>query len=286
MPALALAERQLNPRHMEILQALQEMLTSEHDALEEALAEIVSVAPAPGYDFEAGTDPGAVARLQGRVDVLGAIQDARYTWGQVITGMRGFLAFREDALRANTLIYLEQNEVALKRLEAAAAGDLLTFEQTDALDRLVEARAAYVDALHQVFELHGGERAYTDVYLVRSEIGPLDGRAVAAEPRSGARVARADRYPERGTVQHAGETRQSLEEIILNVSTINDTSSSIAAAALEQTHSVDEINRTMASISAIAEQSSQGAQELESSTVKPASVASSLQDLIRTFKIR
>jgi len=562
IPALALAEQQLNPRHMEILQALQEMLTSEHDALEEALAEIVSAAPVPGYDFEAGADPEAVARLQGRVEVLGAIQDARYTWGQVITGMRGFLAFREDAIRENTLIYLEQNEVALKRLEAAAAEDRLTFEQTDALDRLVEARAAYVDALQQVFELHGGERAYTDVYLVRSEIGSLVdelsqqshdlvialreqigtenaalaeraaatrglvwalllgglamgllvsvvmsrsigrklGAAVVAmeEIASGdgdltrelklqgrdemARLAKAfnaflakirhtigevsetavrvtgaaeqmalvthqtsegtlrqreetervahasaemlsaaqevqrmaqsgadaavsaqetaqrgqsvlastqseidrlaadveraaaviqeleqdsdriggvldvirgiaeqtnllalnaaieaarageqgrgfavvadevrnlasrtqesteeiqgmiarlqlasrqavnvmetGREQARGTVQHAEETRRRLEEIILDVSTINDTSSSIAAAALEQTHSVDEINRTMASISAIAEQSSQGAQELESSTVKPASVASSLQDLIRTFKIR
>jgi len=176
MPALALAENQLNPRHMEILQALQEMLASERDAQEEALAEISNALPVPSADLgvvDTGMDRGALTRLQGRVEVLVAIQDARYTWGQVITGTRGFLAFREDALRQNNLIYLEQNEVAMKRLEAAAAEERLTFEQTDALERLLQARAAYVGALHRVFELHGGEQAYTDVYLVRTEIGPL-----------------------------------------------------------------------------------------------------------------
>ena len=88
----------------------------------------------------------------------------------------------------------------------------------------------------------------------------------------------------RETVEHATETRQSLEEILLSVSTISDASSSIAAAAVEQTHNVDEINRTMGSISEIADQTSHGAQELESSTVDLGAVATRLQELIATFK--
>ncbi|MGB5773805.1 MAG: methyl-accepting chemotaxis protein, partial [Sedimenticolaceae bacterium] len=88
----------------------------------------------------------------------------------------------------------------------------------------------------------------------------------------------------RETVEHAAETRQSLEEIILSVSTISDASSSIAAAAVEQTHNVDEINRTMGSISEIADQTSQGAQELESSTADLSAVATRMQELITTFK--
>jgi methyl-accepting chemotaxis protein len=86
------------------------------------------------------------------------------------------------------------------------------------------------------------------------------------------------------TVEHAAETRQSQEEIILSVSTISDASSSIAAAAVEQTHNVDEINRTMGSISEIADQTSQGAQELESSTADLSAVATRMQELITTFK--
>jgi methyl-accepting chemotaxis protein len=155
MPAMALAEEQLNPRHMEILQALGETLSSEHDAHEEAVEALTAATPAArGDDFDAirtSLDPSAISHLEGRIDVMGAIQDMRYTWGQVINGMRGFLAFRDSALRDNTQIYLEQNALALEKLRAAAGEERLTLEQADALERLTEARAAYVAALEKVF---------------------------------------------------------------------------------------------------------------------------------------
>ena len=179
MPAMALAEQHLNPRHMEILQALGEMLASEQEAQEEVIEELASAsADVSVYDFSTTdevptVDPELLVNLRGRVDVMAAVQDVRYTWGQVINGMRGFLAFRDQALRENTQIYLEQNEAALALLTTAAEEDRLTFEQSDALERLIESRAAYVAALQQVFEVHGGEKAYTDVHLVRTEIGPL-----------------------------------------------------------------------------------------------------------------
>ena len=177
MPAMALAEESLNPRHMEILQALGEMLTSEQEAQEEAIADLKSAIPSePEYDSAdqlAVPDPALVQGLQARIGVLRAIQDMRYSWGQVINGMRGFIAFRDAALRENTELYLQQNQIALQRLQAAAEADQLTFEQVDALERLTVARVAYLDALGEMFEVHGSDKAYTDVYLVRTEIGPL-----------------------------------------------------------------------------------------------------------------
>ncbi|MCB1775013.1 MAG: methyl-accepting chemotaxis protein [Gammaproteobacteria bacterium] len=176
MPAVVVAEQSLNPRHMEILQAQGEMLASEADARDEVVAELARP-PRLVYDMfgdaEIEHDPEALVRMRQRIDVLTAIQDLRYTWGQVINGMRGFLAFRDTVQRDNALLYLEQNAVALERLRAAADADTLTFEQVDALERLEAARAAYVVDLQRVFDLHGGERAYTDAYLVRTEIGPL-----------------------------------------------------------------------------------------------------------------
>ena len=54
MPAMALAEDRLNPRHMEILQALGEMLSSERDAQEEVIEELASATPdTASYDFSA-----------------------------------------------------------------------------------------------------------------------------------------------------------------------------------------------------------------------------------------
>ncbi len=177
MPAMALADEHLNPRHMEILQALGEMLTSEQEAQEEVMEELASeTATLDTYDFSVPAptlNPELLASLTDRARIMGAIQDLRYSWGQVINGMRGFLAFREQALRDNTLLYLEQNQAALDKLNAVAEEDGLTFEQSDALERLITARSAYLSALEQVFEVHGGDKAYTDVYLVRTEIGPL-----------------------------------------------------------------------------------------------------------------
>jgi methyl-accepting chemotaxis protein len=176
MPAMVLADRQLNPRQMEIMQAMSEMLVSEQEAQEELLAEIAArdAAQADALGLEAhAADDGLHGNLAARIALLGAIQDARYAWGQVINGVRGFLAFRDPGMRANTELYLQQNAAALERVTQAAASDLLTFEQADALERLVAARGGYVEHLDAVFELHGGDRAYSDVHLVRSEIAPL-----------------------------------------------------------------------------------------------------------------
>jgi methyl-accepting chemotaxis protein len=86
------------------------------------------------------------------------------------------------------------------------------------------------------------------------------------------------------TVGHAAQTRQSLDDIIGHIATISATSDSIAAAAVQQSHGVDDINRTMVAISEVAEQTSDGARELEESTAELGQVAERLQRLISTFK--
>jgi methyl-accepting chemotaxis protein len=187
MPALALAAERLNPRHREILQALGEMLTSEGEAQADAVEEITSLEPTVNVseygEASASIDGAPLQALNERINVLNAIQDMRYTWGQVISGMRGFLALRDDSMRANAQLYLERNQHALDQLLQAADADQLTFEQTDAVERIVGARVAYVEALEDIFAVHGGERAYQDVYLVRTEIGPQMEQLSAAADR-------------------------------------------------------------------------------------------------------
>ena len=151
MPAMALAEDELNPRHMEILQAMGEMLTSEEEAQAELIDELKALEPqietVSFGEPRVTLDLAPVENLTARLEVMTALQALRTSWGQVINGMRGFLAFRDNALRENTALYLEQNQLALDRLLAAAEQDGLTFEQTDALERLVASRNAYLDAL-------------------------------------------------------------------------------------------------------------------------------------------
>ena len=108
--------------------------------------------------------------------------------------MRGFLAFRDAALRRTTCTCSRTPGVGA--ICRPAVEDRLTFEQTDALERLQVSRAAYIDALRKVFDVHGGDRAYTDVYLVRTEIGPLMAELSRRRIPSVASLP-ADRKPER-----------------------------------------------------------------------------------------
>jgi methyl-accepting chemotaxis protein len=102
--------------------------------------------------------------------------------------------------------------------------------------------------------------------------------------RQAVSVMDAGREQARGTVRHADETSDSLQQIIQDIATISATSGSIAAASVQQSRSIDEINRTIVSISEVADQTSQGARDLEGSTAELGGLAASLQKLISTFR--
>jgi len=175
IPALALASERLNPQNMIILQTLSEMLASEQEVDNELADDLANWRPSV---VEQSSGQGSLAEedvpgadLKGRLVVLNAIHEARTTWGEVINGLRGFLGGRSPLFLQNLKIYLEQNKVAIDKLQAME--DLLTLEQADALERLLAAREAYVEALDEVMALHSSDRAYRDVHLVRTELGPL-----------------------------------------------------------------------------------------------------------------
>jgi len=174
-PATQIANEEMNPQNLVILQTLGEMLGSEKDAQEELFADIADFRPEMAVNDEGMLEPvwedSPIESLRGRVAMLGHIQDMRYSWGQVVNGMRGFLAYRDDAFKQNTLLNIESNGAALAK--ALEAEDKFTFEQADAIERLQVARDAYIGSLGRMTEAHSGERAYEDVYLLRTEIGPL-----------------------------------------------------------------------------------------------------------------
>ena len=174
-PAMAAAGRLLNPQTQVVLQTLGEMLVSEQQADEELLGELDHFVPEFKEDDQGNWLPQwqdtPVGGLSQRLPMLGAINEMRSTWLQVVNGLRGFLAYRDPSFVENLRTYLEQNGVALKRVQAAE--ELLTFEQSDALERLVAARDAFVQGLDTVVALHAGDKAFQDVYLLRTEIRPL-----------------------------------------------------------------------------------------------------------------
>jgi methyl-accepting chemotaxis protein len=165
IPAMKIAQETLNDRNRDFLQGISEMLTAESQAQQD-LRDEIKTAAASGGDVTQ-----LVAQLAARVELQTQLQDLRYTWGQVVNGMRGFVAFRTKAQKTNAELYLGQNGELMDRI--LAKEELLTFEQTDAMDRMQAAREAFSEKLQEVFKVHGSEKAYTDVYLMRTEIAPL-----------------------------------------------------------------------------------------------------------------
>lgn len=174
-PAMAEAGQVLNPQTLVIQQVLSEMLVSEREAQEELVADIKGFVPEFVENEEGNWKPQwegtPVAELSGRLPLMNAIYEVRNTWAQVINSVRGFLAYRDKSFVTNLNTYLEQNGVALEKVKANE--DLFTFEQTDAFERLVDARSIFRKSLEKIVAVHGGEKAFHDVYLLRTEIRPL-----------------------------------------------------------------------------------------------------------------
>jgi len=178
VPALAEANVSLNPQNMATQQAMAEMLTSEIDTQTELFEELESFRPEFVENDEGlllpQWDDSPASQLATRIELLNTIHELRYTWSQVVIGMRGFLAYGLQSFLSNTELFLEQNGRALQRMRAAE--DLLTFEQADAVERLLESREIFLAGLDKVKQVHGSDNAYLDVSLIRDEVGPLVGR--------------------------------------------------------------------------------------------------------------
>ncbi len=150
LPAMQFAGGSINPLSQQGLQLLTQMSMTEVD--EEATTE--------------------------RKALLGDISDLRYTWANVMNGVRAYLAFRGESAVQEVGIYQEAVGTITARLQAKEA--LLTFDQADSLEQFIELREQFITRFEELQQLHGSEKWRTDAYLIRSEIGPLISESKAA----------------------------------------------------------------------------------------------------------
>ena len=161
VPAQRLAAERLNPMAQELQALISQMILSDHD--------------------EDNADGS-------RDEFRQALYDLRYFNVQMISELRTFLAFRSDVNVQN----LEAiRDVVQGKLEyIAAAEDLFTFEQEDSIGRVLEIYERYYTELQETIEIHASERYRGDIFLVKSEVGPLVARI---ESRAAVLVARIEK---------------------------------------------------------------------------------------------
>ncbi len=158
VPAQRLASESLNPMAQELQSSISQMILSDYD--------------------EENPD-GA------RDEFRQALYDLRYYNVQLFSELRTFLAFRSDVNVQNIGAI---REVVGNKLDFIAGQEhLYTFEQADGIERALELYERYFVELQKAIEIHSSDRYRADIFLVKSEIGPL---VAQIESRAGELVAR------------------------------------------------------------------------------------------------
>lgn len=142
-PGIAFANSELNPMSRVMVQLTSQMIASEQE--EEATPE--------------------------RRTLLTLFGDLRYAWSNVMSSIRGYLAFRSDTVVNDLNLYLGRTEQLLGRL--AEFEDDLTLDQADSLEQFQSQLATYKANIDKMMLIHGGDQWRTDAWLVRSEATPL-----------------------------------------------------------------------------------------------------------------
>lgn len=142
-PPLLFANTYLSPLNIEIVQSLSEMVQS-----------------------EAGEEANEDRKL-----LFTDIQNLRYTWSNVVNNMRIFVTTGHDDMLSNIRLFIE-GCTSLNKKIIDNYGDMLTFEQEEATAGLTKKLTAYAEKIEDLAIIHQGDKARTDAFLLRTEIGP------------------------------------------------------------------------------------------------------------------
>ncbi|MES9941995.1 MAG: methyl-accepting chemotaxis protein [Candidatus Thiodiazotropha sp. 6PLUC2] len=105
---------------------------------------------------------------EGRKQLLADIAELRFTWSQVMNGIRGYLAFRNKNNIEDMNLYLGQVESLLKKLSDRE--EILTLEQVDALDIFIANIVIFNKHYTKLLEIHSSDQWRSDAALVRNEL--------------------------------------------------------------------------------------------------------------------
>jgi len=142
-PGLEFSAKNLNPVAQELLQKMSEAWISEEG--EDASAE--------------------------RKKLYTTIGELRYTWANVMSGVRRFLAFRNKASVDEYQVQYDLSGEILGKLDAFQ--DIFTLEQEDAIERIKEIRVQYDTKFKEFSVIQMSDKYRTDIYIVKTKIGLL-----------------------------------------------------------------------------------------------------------------
>jgi methyl-accepting chemotaxis protein len=142
-PGIAYANEHINPISRQQMQLTSQMILSE---MEESADE-------------------------GRKQILHDLTELRYAWSNIMNGIRGYLAFRNDANINDLNLYQERTKKLVEIINTK--GDELTLDQADSIEQFTVNLTQFDKHYKQLLEIHGSDQWRSDAWLVRSQVTPL-----------------------------------------------------------------------------------------------------------------
>jgi len=99
------------------------------------------------------------------------LYDVRYYNSQISSELRTFLAFRDPSNIENMKNIMEV--LTDKMLYLERHSELYSFEQSDSMKAFIKLNRKYFNDLDKTVKVHSTDKYRTDIYLVKTEIGPL-----------------------------------------------------------------------------------------------------------------
>lgn len=93
-------------------------------------------------------------------------------WLNVLSGVRGYVAFRGDEMAENTQMYLDATEQLLEHLNRLPSHQL-SFEQEEFLPQVSEGFIDYRQHYMTLRHIHEGEKWRMDVWMMENDIKPI-----------------------------------------------------------------------------------------------------------------
>jgi len=121
--------------------------------------------------------------------------------------------------------------------------------------------------------------------VVAEEVRNLASKSADAARDTGSLISNSMEKAELGS-RIAGETAESLAQIVSGISESNDIVSSIAASSEEQSHGIEQINRNIDLVAQVVQQNSSTAQESAAASVEMSRQSAILEELISKFKLK
>ncbi|MDH5547332.1 MAG: methyl-accepting chemotaxis protein [Gammaproteobacteria bacterium] len=97
--------------------------------------------------------------------------ELRFAWAYVMNNIRSYLIAGDEDFTENVKIYVDLSADLIEKIKKKSS--LFTFEQEEYFSQFTDGFESFGERFDSLQELFRGEQARMDVYILRSQVGPL-----------------------------------------------------------------------------------------------------------------